>query len=105
MTRQDGSATSFPSLLEAVAAFEERGYVDDFRAEPEGLRATSAHRLYDPATLEVDERARIESESDPDCQTMVLALRDPETGIKGIYTVTFGPNMDPLDVRAVQTLE
>lgn len=104
MEHQGQSATSFRSLVDAIAKFEGQGYLDDFRAEPEGLRATTTGRLYDPATLKVDDRARIETESDPDSQVMVLALRDPKEEVKGIYTVTFGPNMDPLDARALQTL-
>jgi hypothetical protein len=97
--------TSFTSLLEAINAFDAGGFREIFRADHEGLRASHDDRVFTPASLQVMARARIEGDSNPDEETLVFALRDPDTDLKGTFTIVFGPNIDPLDEEVVQSLE
>jgi hypothetical protein len=97
--------TSYSSLMDAISAFDANGYRELFRADPEGLRASHDDRVFAPSSLQVDHRARIEYDSNPDEEMIVFALRDPETDIKGTFTTAYGPNIDPIDSEVVQSLE
>ena len=93
------------TLSQAVDRLTAHGYTDDFRAEPEGLRAIVAGILYQPETLVVEEVARFEGISDPADEAMVLALHCREDRIKGTYTVPFGPGIGALDAEMVHRLQ
>ena len=97
--------TSYSSLTAAIAAFDAGGYLEIFRADSEGLRASHEDRMFPPSELKVDGRARIEDDSNPDEETIVFALRDPKTNLKGTFIATYGPNMDPIDAEALVLLE
>ena len=92
------------TLSQAVDRLTAHGYTDDFRAEPDGLRAVVAGILYRPKSLVVEEIARSEGISDPADEAIVLALHCREDGIKGTYTVPFGPAMGALDAEMMHRL-
>ncbi len=81
------------------------GYREIFRAEHDGLYASHEQRLFEPSALEVDQRARVEYDSNPDEEAIVFALRDPKSNLRGTFTVTFGPNIDALDAGVVELLK
>ena len=60
--------------------------------------------LYRPELLVVEEIARFEGISDPADEAIVLALHCREDGIKGTYTVAFGPGMGALDAEMMHRL-
>lgn len=91
------------TLAELVRSFTERGYAGAFRAEGGRLREVESGRRYAPEELCVDEIGRFEGITDPDDEAMVLALRAAD-GVRGTYTVGFGPGMDPLDGEMVRRL-
>ena len=91
-------------LSESVDRRTAAGYEDSFRAEPEGLRAVAAGVLHRPESLVVEEIVRFEGISDPADEAMVLALHCREDGIKGTYTVPFGPGIGALDAEMVRRL-
>jgi 2-methylisocitrate lyase-like PEP mutase family enzyme len=93
------------TIAEALRRLAASGYVDDFRAEPGGLRATSSGRLHAPDALRVDEIVRFEGESDPGDEAVVFALTAEADGTKGTYTTAYGPEMDALDAEIVQRLK
>ena len=97
--------TSFRTLTDALATFDANGYREIFRADRHDLLASHDGRRFRPTALAVDQSARVEGDSNPDEESLVLALRDPVSDLKGTYTVTFGPNMDPADVELVMLLE
>ncbi len=92
------------TLSQAVDRLTTHGYTDDFRAEPDGLRAVVAGVLYRPESLIVEEVARFEGTSDPADEAIVLALHCREDGIKGTYTVPFGPGVGALDAEMMHRL-
>ncbi len=99
------TVTSFQTIVEAIAAFDASGYREIFRAQSNGLCASHVGRTFPPNLLKVDHRARIEGDSNPDEETLVFALRDPDSDLKGTYTVAFGPNMDALDADTLVLLK
>jgi hypothetical protein len=93
-----------PRTLSAlVQSFTQRGYEGSFRAEGGGLRELGSGNRYAPEELDVEEIARFEGCTDPGDEAMVLALRAAD-GVRGTYTVAFGPGMDPLDGEMVRRL-
>ena len=92
------------TLSHAVDRLTAHGYTDDFRAEPDGMRALVAGTLYQPELLVVEEVARLEGLSDPADEAIVLALHCKEDGIKGTYTVPFGPGMGALNAEMMHRL-
>ncbi len=57
-----------------------------------------------PELLVIEEAARFEGISDPADEAIVLALHCREDGIKGTYTVPFGPEMGGLDAEMMHRL-
>ena len=92
------------TLSQAVDRLTAHGYTDAFRAEPDGMRAVVAGILYRPELLIVEEVARFEGISDPADEAIVLALHCREDGIKGTYTLPFGPGMGALDAKMMHRL-
>ena len=92
------------SLSQAVDRLTAQGYTDDFRAEPDGMRAVVAGVLYRPESLVVEEIGRFEGISDPADEAIVLALHCREDGIKGTYTLPYGPEMGALDAEMMRRL-
>jgi hypothetical protein len=92
------------TLSQAVDRLTAAGYTDDFRTEPGGLRAVVADILYQPESLRLLEIDRFEGLTDPADEALVLALTCEADGIKGIYTVTYGPGIGALDAEMVRRL-
>jgi hypothetical protein len=57
-----------------------------------------------PTLLVVEEVARFEGSSDPADEAIVLALHCREDGIKGTYTLPYGPEMGALDAEMMRRL-
>lgn len=92
------------TLMEALARLERSGYVDAYRAEPEGLRSESTGTVIAPEAFDVDEVVRFEGDSDPSDESAVFALRDRGDRARGTYTVAFGTLMDAMDADVVLQL-
>ena len=92
------------TLSQAVDRLTASGYTDEFRAETDGMRAIVAGIFYRPESLVVEEVARFEGISDPADEAIVLALHCREDGVKGTYTLPFGPGMGALDAEMMHRL-
>jgi hypothetical protein len=95
---------STETVSEAVDRLSAAGYTDDFRAEPEGLRAVGTGCVHRPESLTIDEIVRFEGASDPDDEAIVFALRCEAHHIKGTYAVPYGINLPEIDAEMVQRL-
>jgi hypothetical protein len=92
------------SMQSALARLEGAGYTDEFRAEEGGLRHLPGDHVMAPEELLVREVVRFEGASDPDEMAAVFALECTPCGVKGTYTVAFGPEIDALDAEVVPRL-
>jgi hypothetical protein len=93
------------TVSEALKRLTAAGYVDDYRAEPGGLRSLSDGTVRPPEAFRVEEFARFEGDSDPSDECTVFALAAADGGTKGTYTVTYGTLMDSLDAEMVGRLQ
>ncbi len=93
------------TLSGAIEKLNKKGYTDDFQAKNNLLYAIRHRHFFDPALLVVDEIVRFEGETDLDDESVLFALRDSVSGIKGTYVVAYGTDMDESDMDIVKKLE
>lgn len=92
------------TMTEALSRLQRSGYVDEYRAEPEGLRSRQTGALEPPEAFRVDEIVRFEGDSDPSDESAIFALTALEGARRGTYTVAYGTLMDQLDAEIVRRL-
>jgi hypothetical protein len=90
-------------VAEAVDRMTQEGYAEDFRADAGGLR-DGRGTLHSVEDLRIDRFYRFGEESDPGDETMVLALRDYRTGVRGTYVVSYGTQQPPEDTAVIEKL-
>ena len=83
------------TVTEAVAYLESEGYVDDYTLCSDGIcDATTGKTLPVEAAI-VDHTFRFEGDSDPSDEAIVLGVRCPAWGRKGVIVSAYGPEADP----------
>ena len=92
------------TIADAVNRLTAAGYRADFRAEESGLRVAGTACVHPPEGLLIDEVVRFEGISDPADEAIVFALRCPEHGVKGTYTVAYSFQMEPTDAEMMRRL-
>jgi hypothetical protein len=92
------------TVSQCVDRFTKEGYTDWFKVDASGLHAVTEGRTHAPETMRIDDVARFEGITDPDDEAIVFALRC-EHGVKGTYTVPYGPRMPAADAEIVRHLE
>jgi hypothetical protein len=98
MTRMD-------TVQVAIERLREQGFTDSFQAEEGGLRALEAGRLVAPEQLVVEDVSRFEGSSDPGDESIVFALRDRETEVRGTWVVSYGSHLDPVNAMCLERLQ
>jgi hypothetical protein len=91
-------------LADALRRLTLAGYVDEYRAEAEGLKSSASGTCRPPEDFRVDETVRFEGESDPSEESAVFALTSRIDETRGTYTVAYGALMDGLDAEMVRRL-
>ena len=71
-----------------------RGFTEQFKAVPEGLRAVRSGQTFAPGEVTIVENYRFEGESDPDDMSIVYAI-ETRSGVRGTLTDAFGAYADP----------
>lgn len=92
------------SLLQAIDRLRDRGYELSFRAEDGKLRCVESGELVDPDEIEVDDIVRLEDDSNPAEQSMILGLRISDDDRRGTWTVVYGPNMAVANANMIHRL-
>jgi hypothetical protein len=90
-----GEPTEFPDQQRTetpqMVALRAAGYVDDFAITDGDLVLVGAGPI-DLATVHIDQQYRFEGASDPDDESLVLALHAPATGTLGVLITAYGPS-------------
>jgi hypothetical protein len=74
-----------------LAALRAAGYVDDFEVSHGELVLTGTGPV-DLTSVHIDQQYRFEGPSDPDYESLVLALHVPGTGRRGVLITAYGPS-------------
>ena len=92
------------TLLDATTRLRGLGFDLDFAATVDGsLRCSSCDVEHGPEEMHVDEIVRYEGASDPDDQSILVALRS-DCGRSGLYSAAYGPDTPEADVEVLQRL-
>jgi hypothetical protein len=89
---QPNRQTEGLSLKDSHKALEQRGFDESFKVGKAGQVDCLACGHASPArTFKVDSQKRVEGVSDPDDESLVVALHCPSCGARGTLTLAYGP--------------
>ncbi len=92
------------TVLDASRRLRHDGFVVDFFASKEGrLRCPACGQDHEPRAMSIHEVVRYEGASDPDDQTILLALSS-DCGRRGLYSAAFGAAAAPADAIVLRGL-
>lgn len=93
------------SLKNAHEGLEQRGFEEGFRAAKAGnITCLSCKEESPAARFKVDSQKRVEGVSDPDDNSLVVALHCPKCGARGTLTLAYGPRGGPEEAQVLQEL-
>lgn len=92
------------TVTEAVEFLHQEGYVDDLRICRDGIAAHDHDAPHPADTAVVDHTFRFEGPSDPADEAIVLGVRCPEWGSKGVIVAAYGPDMEPEESELLMEL-
>ena len=92
------------TVTEAVEYLAEQGYVEDYKLSAKGIVAPDRGTAHAAATAVVDHTFRFEGPSDPGDESIVLGVRCPEWGTKGVIVAAYGPDADPEEAAVLVAL-
>jgi hypothetical protein len=94
------------TVLEAVQFLERQGYTANLIVRPDGtIRCGACQRTHPIEGALVDRVFRYEGASDPDDEAIVLGVRCPHCGTKGVVVSAYGPAAEPAVLRQLQFLD
>ena len=94
---------NYNSLSEALTDLKKRGYTEDFNLQPECIECPSLKLQWQPERFSVDEFYRFEGMSNPDDNSIVMAISSDE-GVKGTLVDAYGVYSENLNDAMVRKL-
>ena len=88
----------------ALARLATEGYTADFSSRASDLHCQTCGKGHTAEGAQVEKVYRFEGASDPDDQAIVLGLRCPECGVKGVLVSGYGPSTDPGEIAFILSL-
>lgn len=88
----------------ALAQLTAEGYTADFSSHAHDLHCPACGKGHSAEAAQVEKVYRFEGASDPDDQAIVLGLRCPECGAKGVFVSGYGPSTDPGEIGFLLSL-
>jgi hypothetical protein len=101
------AADSLPTpdtVTEAIDLLAADGYAANFSVRPGVVRCPSCHEAHQPREVMVDRIYRFEGPSDPGDEAIVVGLRCPTCGARGVLVSGYGPTTDPDDIDVLLAL-
>lgn len=92
------------TLMETLERWADRGYRANLAIRNGKIIDLTSHRSYDPGTVHVDAVARFEGVSNPDDNSIALALSDDAQGLRGVLVAAFGPTFVDEDADVLASL-
>ncbi|MEY2406814.1 MAG: hypothetical protein QOG39_1730 [Acidimicrobiaceae bacterium] len=92
------------TVTEAVSLLEAEGYGDDLVVTGTSVECRVCGSRHELGVVLVERVYRFEGPSDPADEAIVLGVRCPKCGARGIIVSAFGPDADPEVLGAVAML-
>lgn len=83
------------TVTEALALLADDGYTEDFNLHAGAAHCPRCGSAHDLANSVVERQHRFEGNSDPGDEAIVLGLRCPACGARGVIVSAYGPDADP----------
>ena len=83
------------TVTEALAFLAAEGYTDELRLDQNGFEREAVDGAHAVRSAVVDYTFRFEGPTDPADEAIVLGVRWPGRGRKGVLVSAFGPDADP----------
>ncbi len=92
------------TLSGAITRLRSEGFVEDFFATSDGqLACRSCRGSCDPAGAHIAQTVRFEGASNPDDESILLAI-ECECGRRGLYSTAYGPSASAEDAMVLRRL-
>lgn len=92
------------SLSGAIDRLRGEGFVEDFFATEDGrLACRGCDESFDPAAARIIHTVRFEGSSNPDDESILLAI-ECECGRQGLYSTAYGPSASAEDAMVLRRL-
>lgn len=105
MPSASGHPGGYPGTVSAaLAQLAAEGYTADFSSRAQTLHCAACGGAHAPAGARVEKVYRFEGPSDPGDEAIVLGLRCPACGVKGVLVSGYGPSTDPDEVALILSL-
>jgi len=88
-------ASAPETVTEALQLLASEGYTADFNLRLGAAACPGCDAAHDLEHSVIDRQYRFEGNSDPGDEAIVLGLRCPVCGTKGVIVSAFGPDADP----------
>jgi len=91
-------------MSDVVDLLTQAGFTETFRGEIGGIRGMKNGLLHRPDELEIVRIDRFEGISNPEDETMVLALSCKAHGCHGTYITPYGKDMPSVDATLIRRI-
>lgn len=88
-------------MADVVDGLTRAGYTDVFQVDGDAIRVAKKGLSHHPEDLEIDRIERFEGISNPEDETIVLALRCRPHGCRGTYVGPYGKDMPAADAALI----
>jgi hypothetical protein len=94
----------YDSLLLAINALRDQGYIEDFNLHSNSLDCRDSTIRLHPDEFDIDKVFRFYGPSDPDDESILYAISSSKHNLKGILVNGYGVSSDPLTAEMVEKL-
>lgn len=94
---------AYNTVSEALYDLKKRGYIEDFNLQPHCIECRSLNVQLHPENFSVDEYYRFEGMSNPDDNSIVLAISSKD-GLKGTLLDAYGMYSESLNDKMIKKL-
>lgn len=96
---------NYETLVEAMQALREEGYVEDFNLKEFWLECHAGKTKVYHQDFQVDKLFRFEGMTDPGDENILYAISSPRLGIKGVLVNAYGIYENAVDADLMKKLK
>lgn len=95
---------SFNTLLEAIQAYKEEGYTEDFNLQENCMVCSNGKYKLKAGDFLIDKHYRFEDNTDPSDQSIIYAISSDKYDVKGILVNAYGIYSDDMASEMIEAL-
>jgi hypothetical protein len=83
------------TVTDAVEQLQRQGYDVNFELGADGINCRACNQRHMPERLDVTHTFRFEGATNPSDEEIVLGVRCPDCGARGVIVSAYGPSAEP----------